>query len=367
MTMRQAKNFIQQHYAYLLMGLTALMVVQLFILNFFDGGIIADGSKQFYQGHNPYNTVGFFNPPHTAIFAFPSIGGAKINAFCNAALLFLALGGKKLNFLLVLFSPFFVISIGEGNIFYVTAIGLLLLLTRQKGILRGVAWALLTCRPQDAGLVAVVDGLAALRERDWKAFGTSALLITPPFVVYGLDWIDTLRDIGGLPQEYTLSVRDNWGILVALVYFALLVLLRMDFSGRRLRPRTLSITERFWLLMMTGWIFIMPYVTLYMIIYALLPLRLFDLRRREHLLRAVLLYAALAVIFGAFFVDPRGFEDDAWQTGFLLIPLAIAFITPKDLPAAEYPVIGDTHDPTQLHPAAGLSRIPRRRNAAPRP
>ncbi len=347
-----AKNTLAPYAIPILIVLTALFVANVFLLNFFDGGVMAEVARTFYRGASPYKAILNYNPPHTAIFALPTTGGAKINAFCNALMLFLALGGKKLNYLLVLFSPFFVISIGEGNIFYVTAGGLVLLLARQKGIPRGLAWALLTCRPHDAGLVAIYDGVLALRERDWKAFATSALLIIPAWVLYGMDWIDTLRNMDGLPQEYTLSVRDNWGILVALVYFAVLVLLRMDFSGGRLRRRNLSTVERYWLLMVAGWVFISPYVTIYMVIYVLLPLRLFDLRKRGHVLRAIGLYVAIAVIFGAFFVDPRGFEDNLWQTGVLFIPLAIALLTPKDLAAAEYPVTGETHEPTQVHPAA---------------
>lgn len=177
-------DVIKRNYYYLLLFFAALMVAQFYILNFFDGTIIASGSKNFFRGINPYLVKGFLNPPHTSILAAPTLFGVAVNAFLNALLLLLLLGGpQKGNSVFVLFSPFFIVSVGEGNIFYITSLGLILLHARLRGVARGFAWTLLTCRPQDALLVTLYDAFGALRERDWTAFATAALLTVPPFML----------------------------------------------------------------------------------------------------------------------------------------------------------------------------------------
>lgn len=138
-----------------------------------------------------------------------------------------------------------------------------------------------------------------------------------------------MKATSGAPAEYTLSIRVNWGILSAFLFSLTIILIRL-FTGSQIRRwQDLPRIEQFWLLMIVGWVLITPYVTIYMLVYVLLPLRLFDLRKRGHLLRMLALYGLLFAIFILFFSDPRSFEHGVWQRGFILIPPTMALLTPR--------------------------------------
>ena len=313
--------------------LVALVISQTFWLNSFDWEILSDGTREFFNGQNPYTVTGYFSPPHMPLVGFPTILGVRFNALLNAAFLLYVLGGGKTNWLFVLFSPFFVISIGEGNIFFVTCLGLLIIFSERKGVLRGLAWAMLTCRPQDALLVAGYDGFRALRHRDWRAIITATILVVPPFILHGIDWLHTLAEVGNSSVEYTLSIRENAGYLVAIVFAIGIVSARfVEATSHTMVIRTwtrMPRSEQAWILMAVGWILVAPYVTIYQITYSLLLLRPLDLSQRSHRIWGALIACSLYAIFFLFFSTPRGFEDNLWQTGFSLALFVLATCTPR--------------------------------------
>lgn len=321
-------------YRFLVLALfLALLVANTFILNDFDALIRIRGIEFFLEGRSPHAEPDFINPPHTMYVAIPFVyipylmWGIKGIAALNAFFLLILLGSSSAVF--VLFSPFFVVSIGEGNLFSATALGLLILIRARRGFRRGLAWALLLMRPQDAVLILIADGMVALRQRDWLAFLTAACLVLPPLAIYGQEWLG-MPELKNL-QEYTLSVRENYGFIFAVFYFLLLVGLRAVRRDCTLRPwYAYSRSERFWLLLVAGWVFVSPYVTIYQLVFSLLLLRVFNPKKKAHLWRMLLLYGALFVVFILFFSDPRGFENDLWQEGFLLFPLLLALLAPKN-------------------------------------
>jgi hypothetical protein len=214
-----------------------------------------------------------------------------------------------------------------------TALGLIFLLARKKGALRGYAWAMMAGRPQDNVLTLLWSGFNALRERDWAAFFFGAGLMLPTIVTLN-HWLSILpRSSSQLAIQpgdfYTLSLPYYIGTVPALLVVGAIIgwrlivvearLKNFRLTARRRDLATVSLTEFVWLTYVV-WLLLEPYFLVYVLWVLLLPLRLFSTAR-------TLIAFPLIFIIGAAMLGTLRF-DSAWIGGLLTV-LVIALLTPK--------------------------------------
>lgn len=322
----------------------ALRVLQ---INYTDYITHARASWNVYMNHilpfqDPIEQVhlSFYNPIHAAYLNAPFLlFGRYVAAFFNVLFVMMLLVGERrgwaaLATMLFVISPPVVYVFAAVNVPGVTtALGLILLLARKKGVMRGYAWAVMAGRPQDNALMLVWSGIKGLRERDWKAILFSLALMIPSIMT--LDhWLSiTPRTVSEVPIQpgdfYTLSLPLNIGLLPAILIVGLIIgwrLIVVDVNlknfGVRVRRRaweTISLTESTWFIYVL-WLLLEPYFLAYVLWVLLLPLRLFDTKRT--LIAFVCIFVIGATTFNTLVLD------SAWISGLLTVSV-IALLTPK--------------------------------------
>ncbi len=211
-------------------ALASIWAVQIYVVNDTDNEILNNGIARAWSGENPWEHQNlsdrneFYSPPHALIWLVPFvIWGPHVASALNVffiLLLVTRLDNPPFRWAncLLLFNPALLFVIATGNVVGITAgLGLLIIFARQKGWRRGMGWALLALRPQDAFLVVVVDGLLAIRERDWPAIAWGLLFVSPS-IIFGPLWLSNIPHES--PLHYTLATSAAWGWPIGLVVAA---------------------------------------------------------------------------------------------------------------------------------------------------
>lgn len=324
---------IQRLIVYLIAIVTCAFAAATFVVNAHDNQMYINTTQRFWAGL--YNGVELQNPPHSYIFLTPFVlFGERTAAFWNLLpimLLFIHwqtdLKRDSAKLLMLLTPPLLYVS-ASANISGVVAAGLLLLLARQRGIVRGLAWVMLTIRPQDTLTLLVVEGVLALYQRDWKAFLIAAIIGFFPAIFYPQIFVVWFVDLATSTRngDYSLSITPNQGLLAALGFLALIVSLRaVEWRDGRLalrRWRDVSLLERWWgcllIQMIAG-----PYTSYYAIWMLLIPLRHYGLWR-------TLLIFVLQMGIGLAFMTQA--DPAVQQIGFLISIVVVALIAPRREP-----------------------------------
>lgn len=295
-----------------------------FVVNNTDNRVQVMAIEATLRGESPYDVQGFFGPPHGLLLMSPFVlWGARVAAFINLLFILLIMTSRK-NWgtaIILLTSPPLLFVAASANISgIVTGLGLVLLLTRQRGVVRGIAWAYLTIRPQDALLLGMLDGFLALRQRDWTAIITATVLMLPTFIFLPL-WLEALPSEP--PLSYTFSIVYNYGWIKAILLFALISLIRI-INLRPLRWRNLSeisYEEFLWLLTL-AWLFVSPHVVVYMLwISIALPIR------HSGIVRVLIFWTGMLFIGATYWTDI--WENDRLMQGYLIFLGFCVLLAPR--------------------------------------
>jgi hypothetical protein len=183
-------------------------------------------SQAFWKGQDIYRVEAYYEPPWSIFLVAPLATLPLETWLALSVALFVGaivdLG--KPSGLLLLLHPFFISVIVSSNPewLYIGA-GLWLLYRAPRGWGRGLAWLLLTCKPQTSAFLLLFDGWDALRQRDWKAFGLAAVAAAISWMMYPqfLPQLSHRFDI-----DWSASVIFHYGVLGAAAITALIVAIR---------------------------------------------------------------------------------------------------------------------------------------------
>jgi hypothetical protein len=184
------------------------------------------GLQLFWRGESPYNSVNYYMPPWSAFFLAPLVNQPLETWLAlNVALFATAIIdlGKPSGLLLLIHPVFITLLAASNPEWLLIGPGLWLLYRAPKGWRRGLAWLLLTCKPQTSAILLLFDGWDALRERDWKAIGLSAVVAAATLALYP-QWFRRLT----IPFDWSASVLSHYGILGALIVTAIVLALRRN-------------------------------------------------------------------------------------------------------------------------------------------
>src|SRR5258706_3474294 len=193
-------------------------------LNTLDYSTFTRGVKAAWQGDSPYSVIGYFMPPWSVLFLSPDVNQpvetwlALDIAFFATAILDL---GTPAGLLLLLHPGFITLFASSNAEWLLIGPGLWLLYRTQRGWGRGLAWLLLTCKPQSALVLLLFDGWEALRQRDWKAIGLAAVVALISFAIYPQFFTQITT-----PLDWSLSVLARFGVLGAIAVTGLIVAIR---------------------------------------------------------------------------------------------------------------------------------------------
>ncbi len=182
------------------------------------------GLDAFRRGESPYSVGGYFMPPWSTFFLYPLLGQPIETWLALDVALFAAMTIDlgSLPALLLLAHPVFITLIASSNAeWFVVGPGLWLLYRGKKGWWRGLAWLLLTCKPQTTLFLLLFDGWDALRERDWKAIGLAAGVATVTLAV-SPQFFSRIQ----VPLDWSATVIAHYGLIVALLVALLIVAIR---------------------------------------------------------------------------------------------------------------------------------------------
>jgi|GEM_PF-3912210 len=308
--------------------LCAVLAVQVYVVNDTDTSVLREGVLTGLSGGNPLGQNAFWSPPHAVVWLAPFVLlGEKVTAAFNVffvSLLMARIDRPPIRWvnLLIVFHPALLFAIGTANVVGITtSIGLLLVLMRQKGVLRALAWTYLAIRPQDAILVLLIDGVLALRERDWRAIGW-ALLFVSPSIIFGYLWLGSIPLGDGGPLDYTLSPRIEWGILPAILILSVALFPMLTLW----KPPQQVLTEH-WVLVavLVQQLLVSNYVTVYMVWLVMLTIREMSWQRS---------LAHYVVTFGILMQTMAELRDANLQRGYVAVVWASTWllIQPSMLP-----------------------------------
>ncbi len=192
------------------------------------------GLRAFWAGQSPYTSPEWFMPPWAVFFLAPLVNQpletwlALSVALCVGIIFDL---GRPSGLLLLAHPVFLTLLASSNPEWLVIGPGVWLLYRAPKGWGRGLAWLLLTCKPQTSAPLLLFDGWEALRERDWKAFWLAGAVAVGSTLLYPQFFGRFTRPFE--KDLWSASVLSHYGILGALVVTALILLLR----GERVRDR----------------------------------------------------------------------------------------------------------------------------------
>lgn len=182
------------------------------------------GLRAFWRGETPYVSALYYMPPWSAFFLAPLVNQPLETWLALDVALFATmivdLGSPSS--LLLLLHPAFIALIASSNPeWLVVGTGLWLLYRIKRGVGRGVAWLLLACKPQTTAFLLLFDGIAALRHRDWKAFGVAGITAVATILLYPQIFTRLSQ-----PFEWSATVYSHYGVLGALAATLLVVAVR---------------------------------------------------------------------------------------------------------------------------------------------
>jgi hypothetical protein len=266
----------QQRLLYLgLVVLVSAWVASQFVVNANDNDIHQAAVRALLAGNNPYEHSSYIGPAHGVPLLIPWVmAGERVTAFLNLLFILILYGltPQRINWMALGFviSPLLLFANASANITGISSgVGLILVLGRAKGWLRGYAWAMLALHPQEAGVILALDGLMAIRQRDWGALLAGGLLCLPS-LIWLPAWLEALEEWNVVElhvARLSPAGRYPWWIL-ALISGVILARLYQQRTWLRHYPEQLA-----WLANMLAWLWINPYIQLYTLWILLIPLR----------------------------------------------------------------------------------------------
>jgi hypothetical protein len=182
------------------------------------------GLQNFWSGKTPYNMPGYLLPPWSIFFIAPLVN-QPLETWLALTVAFLVVGIIDLGTpagLLLLAHPVFILLLASSNPEWIfLGPGLWLLYRTPRGWGRGLAWLLLTAKPQTTFILLLFDGVQALRSRDWKAIGLAAFVAIITTILF-------FPPIEGLmkPHDWSASVLSNYGVLGAALATVVILAVR---------------------------------------------------------------------------------------------------------------------------------------------
>jgi hypothetical protein len=196
-----------------------------------------NGLKYTWSGQSPYGYLGYLLPPWSIPFLLP-IAGASIQVWLALTVAFFVVLvvdlGKLSGILLILHPAFITLWASSNGEWLLMGPGLWLLYHWPKGYTRGIAWLLLSCKPQSTAMLLIFDGLRAVRDRDWKAMIVAATGAIGTFFLYP-GFLDRMAAVHHLTN---LSVLANFGIIGVIAVTVYVIAVRWN---RRFDDRTLGL------------------------------------------------------------------------------------------------------------------------------
>ena len=135
----------------------------------------------------------------------------------------------------LMLSPAFLALVASSNVEWIMIGSGLWLSYRSgnRGYARGVAWLLLTCKPQTTFIFLIFDGIRAVHQRDWRAFAVSGTVAGICLAI----WPGFLNNMGVF-QMFSVSTVYYYGVPGALLATLFIVAVRWS---RRSDWRTLGL------------------------------------------------------------------------------------------------------------------------------
>jgi hypothetical protein len=181
--------------------------------------------KAVWRGQSPYVMDQYMMPPWAALVLAPLANQPLETWLALSVALFvtaiIAIGSPA--GLLLLLHPIFITLIASSNPeWLLVGSGLWLLSDRPRGWRRGVAWLLLSCKPQSTIGLLIFDGWNALKTRDWWAFIVSGAVAITTLIIFPMPFQRLL-----IPHDWSSSILAHYGLIGAiLVTIAILIIRR---------------------------------------------------------------------------------------------------------------------------------------------
>jgi hypothetical protein len=183
-------------------------------------------------GQTTYGS-GYLMPPWSFIFLLP-ISGQIINVWLALTIaLFTAaivdLGGWSA--LPLLLHPGLITMVASSNPEWLLVGSGLWLYYRggNRGWKRGLAWLLLSCKPQTTFIFLIFDGISAFRQRDWRAFTLSGSVVVVMLALFPTYLPNFNPDVGaGATIFYAYGVPS--ALLATLIVLAIRWTRRSDWA-----------------------------------------------------------------------------------------------------------------------------------------
>jgi hypothetical protein len=189
------------------------------------------------SGHSPYAEWQFISLPWSAWLMLPLHYQPLETWLALEVAIFVVVMldlGSPLS-LLMLIHPIFIVLIASANPeWLMVGPGLWLLYRYPRGWTRGLAWVLLSGKPQAVAFLLVFDGIQALRERDWKAIVVMGSVAVAGFLAYPEFFKNVQTGFG----YWSMTTIAHFGVSGAALATAVILALRWR---RRADLRTLCL------------------------------------------------------------------------------------------------------------------------------
>jgi hypothetical protein len=223
-----------QHRALFMLALfiTIFITSRLFIqpINTTDFDVHIRGLSAFWQGQDPY-AADYVTPPWSLLLLAPIMHQPIQTWLALSITLFVCIIldlGRPAG-LITLIHPVIMTLIASANPEWIyIGTGLWIIHRFPNGWGRGVGWLFLTCKPQTAFLFLLVDGVMALRERDWRAIVVSGVVAVGS-VLFVPDYLNFLQT--RLHMIWSVSVLYHLGVVGAVVVTVAILALRAKRVG----------------------------------------------------------------------------------------------------------------------------------------
>ncbi len=181
--------------------------------------------RTFLNGGSPYQFDYYYLPPWAAFILAPIAQQPLATWLALYVAIFVAAMidlGELSALLLILTPTFFALIFSSNPEWLFVGTGLWLIYRLPRGWGRGLAWLLLTCKPQTTVLFLLFDGIDALRQRDWKAIGLAAFVSIGTTALYP----DFLFRLSRPVLLWSMGLYVNYGLVAAIAATIGILLLR---------------------------------------------------------------------------------------------------------------------------------------------
>jgi hypothetical protein len=197
-------------------------------INTTDYTIYRAGLTYFWQGQSPYTERDYFMPPWGTLFLAPLVNQPlEIWLTLTVTIFVVSVLDQGTPFaVLLLLHPIFLTLLASSNPeWIIIGTGLWLIEALPKGWGRGLAWLILASKPQTVWLLLVLDGLMALRQRDWKPFVLAGIGAAVAFIISPMPpsvWLQR----GTVGLTWSIPILYNYGVVGALLATAFILVVR---------------------------------------------------------------------------------------------------------------------------------------------